>query len=599
MSLGRLWPLVFSLALVGIILLYMLKQKRKSEDVPSLILWKEVYRNIKAKSPWEKLRKNILMILQLIIVALLIFSLLEPITLLGGKEFRNLIIVFDITGSMKAKVQEKSKFELAQEEMEKLISSTKEGANVTILTSGKYSKVELSNEKNKSVILDKIKTLSPEDTTGKIEDSLSLVKSLCNAQEGSEVVFLTDKDFPIEGINGNVINLSSKGNNASVDLVSYKETDKGISVISKITNRGAYEYEGDFSLYGDDKLLAVKEINLSKDESKVLTFELESKNISILKGELSEKDAISEDNTYYSFVKREENQKVLLLSEKNLFMEKALKTVKGIEVSKVDSLQNYNPKDEYDIYIFDGVIPDKLPEKGNIIFINAPSNEFFKVANEVEGGNGNAKIDTPLTDKIKNLKFGVKSINQIQKEGYLKGFLSIKDREEAFYGEKDGRKIIAIPFKLSDSDIVLKPEFPIMVHNFINYLSLGGILSSGEFSAGESVPLNPNIDGGDINITNPKGKEKSMPIRFPMKEFEETNEVGIYKVTQDIKGEKKEEKFGVNFPSSEESDVTEEGSERGDNKEFKVRGGRNLTEYMVILSLIVLMIEWFIYTKKN
>lgn len=599
MSFVRLWPLLFSLSIAGVILLYMLKQKRKNEDVPSLALWREVFRDVKAKTPWEKLRKNILMFLQILILILLIFSFLEPLTLFGGREFRNLILVFDTTGSMKGKMGELTKFERGREEIKKLINSTKEGANITIITSGKESKVELSNGRDKNEVIKKIDDLKVTDSSGNIEDSLSLVRSLSNSGEGSEAIFITDKEFSLEDVKGSIYNLAQKGKNASIDLVSYKLEKDNISVVARISNRGAESYEGDFSLYGDDKILEVKSLNLSSGESVNVSFKVADRNISMFKGELSEKDDLMEDNVYYSLVRTEKSQKILLLSEKNIFMEKALATVQGIEVFKVNSLDNYNEKDEYDIYIFDGIVPNSLPAKGNLIFINTPTNDLFTVGEDIEGGEGNVTESNTITENIKNIKFGVRSFKDIQKVSYLKSFLNIGEKEAAFYGEKDGRKLIVLPFKLNDSDIVLKPQFPIMVHNMINYLSLSGILEKGDYIAGEEVELTPNINGENIRIYTPDNEEKVMALRFPMKNYDGTLNTGIYTVKQKVLEEEKEEILAVNFPSQLESDMKEEGVTAEGKEEFKIKGGRNLTPILIILSIIILMVEWYIYGKRS
>ena len=56
-------PLGF-LALLGIpviILLYLLKQKYKEQEVSSLFLWKKAQMQSLAQEPWQKLKKNILM----------------------------------------------------------------------------------------------------------------------------------------------------------------------------------------------------------------------------------------------------------------------------------------------------------------------------------------------------------------------------------------------------------------------------------------------------------------------------------------------------------------------------------------------------------
>ena len=71
-------PLLGLLALLAvpiILLMYLLKQKYKEKQVPSLYLWEKVLTQTKAQEPWQKLRKNLLMFLQIAAALLLARSL--------------------------------------------------------------------------------------------------------------------------------------------------------------------------------------------------------------------------------------------------------------------------------------------------------------------------------------------------------------------------------------------------------------------------------------------------------------------------------------------------------------------------------------------
>ena len=54
-------------------------------------------------------------------------------------------------------------------------------------------------------------------------------------------------------------------------------------------------------------------------ESKTLSFELDSLNSDYLKGELSRKDILMEDNTYYHVVNENKVKKILLVTDENIF----------------------------------------------------------------------------------------------------------------------------------------------------------------------------------------------------------------------------------------------------------------------------------------
>ena len=60
MGFTNLWPLFLLLTIPPVIMLYILKRKYKEEVISSSLLWKEVYKNTRANTPWEKFKKNIM-----------------------------------------------------------------------------------------------------------------------------------------------------------------------------------------------------------------------------------------------------------------------------------------------------------------------------------------------------------------------------------------------------------------------------------------------------------------------------------------------------------------------------------------------------------
>ena len=62
----------------AIVLLYFLKLKRRPLEVPSTYLWQRTIEDLHVNSLWQRLRKNILLLLQLILVGLLLLACLKP-----------------------------------------------------------------------------------------------------------------------------------------------------------------------------------------------------------------------------------------------------------------------------------------------------------------------------------------------------------------------------------------------------------------------------------------------------------------------------------------------------------------------------------------
>ena len=76
--------LLTPLALAGgllalpVILLYMLRLRRQEIEVSSIMLWQQLLQDTEANTPWQRLRRNLLLLLQLLILAALVFALARP-----------------------------------------------------------------------------------------------------------------------------------------------------------------------------------------------------------------------------------------------------------------------------------------------------------------------------------------------------------------------------------------------------------------------------------------------------------------------------------------------------------------------------------------
>src|SRR5215510_7388589 len=91
---------VIGLVPPAIFALYFLRLKRQPVEVPSTYLWTKVIEDLHVNSLWQRLRKNLLLLLQLLLVGLAILALLRPGwqgDTLSGRQF---IFLIDRSASM-------------------------------------------------------------------------------------------------------------------------------------------------------------------------------------------------------------------------------------------------------------------------------------------------------------------------------------------------------------------------------------------------------------------------------------------------------------------------------------------------------------------
>jgi hypothetical protein len=91
-----------AVAVPALLILYFLKLKRRDAEVSSTLLWKKAIQDLQANSPFQRLRNNILLLLQLLALLAALLALAQPElrgTLgAGGKH----VLVIDRSASMKA-----------------------------------------------------------------------------------------------------------------------------------------------------------------------------------------------------------------------------------------------------------------------------------------------------------------------------------------------------------------------------------------------------------------------------------------------------------------------------------------------------------------
>lgn len=595
MGFTNLWPLFLLITIPLLILLYILKRKYREEVISSTLLWNEVYKNTRANTPWEKLRKNIMLLLQIIILLLLILSLMRPFLNFGGKTYKNIILVIDNTASMSAEYGDGTRLDEAKKLAKEFLASTKDDTNTYIIAFDGNSNLLQNGDFDKEVSNDIISSISQSYNSGDINETLSFVKAIGEGiEEDYEVIAITDKDFSLGDVNGKIVSLANSGVNASIDNISHKFLEDSVRVIATITNRGTGDYQGDFSLYDGEELISVEALDLKEGENKTLTFDLSSIKSETLRGELSRKDMIAGDNTYNHVVGKKKVNKVLIVTEQNLFLEKAFSNIQNTEVYKTNNASNLTSADNYDLYVFDGVTPDIIPSKGSILFINPSSNEFFNVTSGGEGGEAKAVIGE-VSKYLEDTTFTAAKYNSIEIPYYGKGFLNIDEDFIGFKGEVDGRKIAALSFDLHNSDFPLKKEFPILMYELGENLISSGMVYSSNYKAGEKIIAKGLSLDSNITLTYPNGDTEEITSGD---EIKEDSQIGVYR----LETEDEKELFSVNFPSEKEGNTNVSNISESENvvsSKADLKRGLNLYPLIIILAIAVVAFEWIMYKRGN
>jgi hypothetical protein len=321
------------------------------------------------------------------------------------------------------------------------------------------------------------------------------------------------------------------------------------------------------------------------------------------------------DDTAFAVYTPARGGRALLLSPGNLFLEQLLAAMPGILPFRVipgEQGEITLPKEDFDLYILDGVFPDDLPP-GDLLVMNPPPNPLFEVG-EVYSNTGQVRVaDHPLVQYVDWSTVHVRQARQIQPPGWADILVRSEGGPLVFAGQTGGRRLAVIAFDLHDSDLPLQVTFPILFSNLLGYLSPSGAFEAPQgLQPGESLAIQvpPNVGGQtveEILVASPSGKVYPMQPGENGVIFTKTDELGIYAVNYLANGDTQAlppaDFFAVNLFDEAESSIQPAGVIQVGRSAIPPAapaelGHREIWPWIAALALLFLLLEWLVYHRR-
>jgi hypothetical protein len=178
-----LWATILLLLLpVLLALLYFLKLRRRAMEVPSTFLWRKSIEDLHVNSLFQWLRDNVLLLVQLCIILLLIYSALEfqvyGGTTTGGKHY---IILIDSSASMAVTDVQPNRLEAAKAEALREIDSHPEGDTGMVIEFNSKANILQNYTRDKGLLRAAVRRIEkPTQRSTRIDEALRLADSLAN-----------------------------------------------------------------------------------------------------------------------------------------------------------------------------------------------------------------------------------------------------------------------------------------------------------------------------------------------------------------------------------------------------------------------------------
>lgn len=527
MGISNYWGLLALLAVPAIIILYMLRPRHQIREVASNYLWQTIVEKLEHARKIEKLKKNILLLLD-VLIALLIAALLAGIYLNATQLSKHQIIIVDASFSMHASDVSPNRMAKAKQMAVDYIEKLPAQAPLSLIVLDKTPNLIYQQEDNKSLLINAIEQLEAGYNYCRTDDVYRQVELLDDSTDAT-VVYFGDKT--IEGANN--YQVRQNDDNIAVIKVVNKQIGQSLSSLVVLYNHGSKDLELPVSIYCDDQYITTKNITVHAHGQASNVFDNLPLNTKVVRATLDKDDILALDNVAYGVNAVQNELKIAYVSKGNIFLEKALKARGATHISKIDPA-DYVALSDYQIYIFEGFVPAVLPSNGGIWLIDPPDQTTLDFATKT----GYIKqpdyhlSDHPVNRFIDQPTFGIAMSQVYTAQSDNQPIITTKQGDLAFSTKLNNQKTVVFGFDFRYSDLPLEIDFPVMINNIISYLQVDDMLDKTSFSSGDRVPIRRLASTAKVEVIDPSGQLWPLSSQTSPVVFDSSRTLGVYQINQ-------------------------------------------------------------------
>lgn len=305
MSFLNLWWALAVAAVVipALLLLYFLKLRRREQLVPSTLLWKRAVQDLQVNAPFQRLRRNLLLFLQLLVLGLAILALARPVVRTTFAEEKRVVILLDHSASMNAREGDGTRLDQAKEQAIRLVQTLNQRAGgwrsfftfagaraetqVMVIAFASRATVVSPFTTNTNDLIAMIREISPTDGQTELREALELAEAYMapptrlspvlestpgSAETPAKLVLISDgrlanlDDVVVRSGTLEFIRVGESRDNVAITALrtqrNYDQPER-LDVFLSVQNFGPDPVETDVALYVDGTLRAVEPVTLA------------------------------------------------------------------------------------------------------------------------------------------------------------------------------------------------------------------------------------------------------------------------------------------------------------------------------------------------
>ena len=597
--------LAFAVTLPIVIIFYLLKRRRVAHLVSSTIIWKRFLNETQANSPFQKLRHNWLLIIQLIFLSLAIFALIRPYFSSKIESGRFVVVILDVSASMQATDVSLNRFELAKGEVNKMIDGMYDNDQMVLILSGGNTEVRQSPTSVKAILKKALDQVKVTDSPTRLLEAIKLSQNLSRNRPKVEVHLFSDgvssdlDAFELQDLNLEYHRLGKGGGNLGITSLEVRSNPEQLgqqSVFATIGNFSTNTMSSEVSLFFDDQMIGNRRLTVMPTNTASLVFSSNQRTNGVFRMKLKNDDFLQVDNIGSVMGLTRRNVEVLLITKGNVFLEKALRSIDDVDLIVKSSLTDSTPN--VDVVVLDSIRPTAWPS-GNIMAINTQSTNWFQPSGLLESP---PIVDWKSAHPI--LRFvnfdNVQVAQSLNSElpTWMNPIVETQSVPLIAVGENDANRCVWVGFNPLDSTWPLRVSFPIFIANAIDWLDPKIVTN---LSAGEPFSMRMAEKGSAVVVTLPDGEiVETSTMGNGEFVFADTFQQGVYHAKYGTN----EISFCVNLLDAAESaiesrDVLKFGKYGRVEATLQLDADKELWRWFAITCLLLLVFEWWFYHRRT
>jgi hypothetical protein len=644
-------------AAAAILTLYFLKTRRRPVLVPSTLLWRRTIEDHRVNALWQRLRRSLLLLLQLAAVALAAIALLRPAwqgsQLQGGRY----VFLIDNSASMATADVAPSRLAAATQRALDLIDKMGSGDSAMVVSFAASARVEESFTDGRERLRRAVREIRQTQETTSFDEALRLCagrtrptlggddKTAPHAPKAAQVFLFSDGNFADVGDEALAalepvfvpIGTSTTSNLAVTRFAVRRSLDapRRAQALARIRNFGTTPRETTVELRVEDRLLDARKLSLaspgatgagetaSGTSQHDVVFTVDDAPDGVWEVRIVGTDDLPFDDRAWALLAPPAKARLLVVTAGNRYLAAALATDEArtwcdatFEPPSFLESEGYRAAaaaGAYDAIVFDRCKPDVPPDCNTLYFGALPSGEGWRTESEIEVP---LVFDTAQAHPLmQNVALGNVVIAAARTIAGPPGSQTLVESQAgalAVSVPRAGFDDVAFGFALQDDRGAPQTNWPLVdgagfeqfILNAAQYFGrnkLGGAEET--LRPGDSVTLPLAEGAASLAVVGPDGTRAVLPgTGRGEATFYDTRLLGPYRV---LDGEQVQRRFVVNLFDVRESQpaVAADSKLRIGREEIAAQANWEASRWQgwrpfLLLVLAMLAGEWYIYGRR-